>query len=91
MSPSPGKPSDWSLADEWFAGFITELESSKSRRRKLWREGRVPIPARDSTARDYQDRTEHLRRLLAVERARIDQGLTRPGGPFAYPRSERAA
>lgn len=69
MSPSPGRPLDWGLSDEWFTEFITELEASKVRRRKLRRE-RVVIPARDQLARDYQDKTEQLRRVIAVERQR---------------------
>src|SRR5690606_35363809 len=85
MSPSPGKPVDWSVADDWFAEFITGLEASKARRGRLRREGRVPIPARDSLARDYADRTEHLRRMLAVERAKrrhINQYSSVSGGSF---------
>lgn len=85
MSPSPGKPADWSVADEWFAEFITGLEASKARRGRLWLEGRAQVPARDLLARDYADRTEHLRRMLAVERGKrrhINQDSSVSGGSF---------
>lgn len=69
MSPSPGRPHDWGLSDEWFSDFITELESATVRRKRLWRE-RVVIPARDQLARDFEHKTEQLRRLIAVDRER---------------------
>lgn len=58
-----------SLADEWFTEFITKLEASTARRRRLWRE-RVVVPARDELARMYEQETEMKRRVIAVERAR---------------------
>jgi hypothetical protein len=69
VSPSPGRPLDWGLSDEWFTEFITDLEASTVRRKRLWRE-RVVIPARDQLARDFEQKTEQLRRVIAVERQR---------------------
>lgn len=69
MSPSPGRPTDWGLSDEWFTDFITALEKSKVRRRRL-RHERVVIPVRDQLARDFEHKTEQLRRVIAVERKR---------------------
>lgn len=82
MSPSPGRPTDWRLSDEWFASFITDLEGSVLRRRRLRREGLIPVPARVELARAFQDKTEQLRRLLAEERRRKIQGSLISGGPF---------
>lgn len=59
----------WTTADEWFAEFIERLETSPSRRRRLWRE-RVEIPVRDALARSFEEKTEQLRRMIAVERER---------------------
>jgi len=74
VSPSPGQPEDWRLSDEWFSAYLTDLERSGVRLRRLRREGRVPIPVKDELARAYQDKTEHLRRLLAMERGRLVAG-----------------
>lgn len=57
---------DWSAADEWFAEFISELEQSPKRRRRLWRE-RVEVPAKETLARAFEEKTEQLRRYLAQE------------------------
>ena len=70
MSPSPGRPADWRLSDEWFSAYLADLEGSGVRLRRLRREGRVPIPAKDELSRVFQDKTEQLCRLLAVERRR---------------------
>ncbi|MDR6868950.1 hypothetical protein J2Y69_003576 [Microbacterium resistens] len=59
---------DWTAADEWFAEYLKGLESSTVRRRRLWREGRTPIPAAETLARAFEEKTEQLRRMLAVER-----------------------
>lgn len=87
MSPSPGKPDDWSLSDEWFSAHLSDLERSGLRLRRLRAEGRVPIPLREELARAYQDKTDQLCRLLAVERRRPDAGAhfqdsSIPGGSF---------
>ena len=89
----PPKPVDkwnfyqWRTSDEGFAEFLEVLQTTTSRRRQLWREGRVPIPARTELARGYQDKTDQLCRLLAVERRRPDAGAhfqdsSIPGGSF---------
>ncbi|WP_047219946.1 hypothetical protein [Delftia lacustris] len=56
----------WLVADEWFEDFLENVTKSAVRRRNLWRE-RVVIPARDQLARDYAEKTEQLRRMLAAE------------------------
>jgi len=66
-------PSEQSTASEWFAEFIAKLEADPRRRRRLWRE-RVVLPARDELARAFQEKTEHLRRMLAVERMKWEDG-----------------
>ena len=65
MSPSDG----WGTADEWFAEFIERLEASPRRVRFLLKE-RIEVPARVEVERAYQDQTEQLRRMIAVERER---------------------
>ena len=60
-----------STADEWFTEFIRELENSKPRRRRLWREGRGIIPAKTELARLYEQETEMKRRVISYERTRF--------------------
>jgi hypothetical protein len=63
-------PSDgWTSADYWFADFIEHLEASRPRLLKLQRE-RVEIPDAVEAARDYEQETEQLRRVIAVESER---------------------
>lgn len=69
MSPSPGRPVHVAASDEWFADFIRELEGSKVRRRRLWRE-RVVLPVKAELARKYEMETEMYRRMIRVESAR---------------------
>lgn len=59
----------WTTADEWFADFISNLEESPKRRGQLWRE-RVVVPAKHELARAFEEKTEQLRRMIAVERER---------------------
>lgn len=61
--------SEQSTAEEWFAEFIARLEDSPRRRRRLLRE-RVVVPARVEVERAFQEKTEQLRRMVAVERER---------------------
>lgn len=73
MSLSDG----WTSADYWLADFIEHLEESRPRLLKLQRE-RVEIPEAVEAARDYEQETEQLRRVIAVERERwfAEQGKT---------------
>lgn len=61
-----------STADEWFTEFITNLENSKPRRRRLWRERRGIVPVKDELARMYEQETEMKRRVIAHERTRFN-------------------
>ncbi len=67
----------WSSADYWFADFIERLENSRPRLLNLQRE-RVEIPDAVEAERDYEQETEQLRRVIAVERERwfAEQGKT---------------
>lgn len=73
MSLSDG----WTSADYWFADFIEHLEESRPRLLKLQRE-RVEIPEAVEAARDFEQETEQLRRVIVVERERwfAEQGKT---------------
>lgn len=73
MSLSDG----WTSADYWFADFIEHLEESRPRLLKMQRE-RVEIPEAVEAARDYEQETEQLRRVIVVERERwfAEQGKT---------------
>ncbi|MHC9046731.1 hypothetical protein ACYX8G_19265 [Microbacterium saperdae] len=62
--------SDPALADEHLTAFVLGLVDSPKRRRRLWLEGQKPIPIADALARDYDNRTEELRRYLASENKR---------------------
>lgn len=66
----PMNRSDPALADEHLDAFVLGLADSPKRRRRLWLEGQKPIPIEDALARDYEDRTEQLRRYLAAEKTR---------------------
>lgn len=68
MPPTPGRPTDWGLSDEWFTDFITDLQNSPTRRRRLRRERIVALPVKDTLAVTFQEKTEQLRRYLAGER-----------------------
>lgn len=59
----------WTSADYWFADFLERLENSRPRLLKLQRE-RVEIPEDVEAARDYEQETEQMRRVIAVERER---------------------
>ncbi len=59
----------WTSADYWFADFIERLENSRPRLLKLQRE-QVEIPEEVEAARDYEQETEQMRRMIAVERER---------------------
>lgn len=59
----------WTSADYWFADFIERLENSRSRLLNLQRE-RVEIPEPVEAERDYEQETEQLRRVIAVESER---------------------
>lgn len=65
MSLSDG----WTSADYWFADFIERLENSRPRLLNLQRE-RVEIPEPVEAERDYEQETEQLRRVIAVESER---------------------
>lgn len=67
----------WTSADYWFADFLERLENSRPRLLNLPRE-QVKIPDDVEAARDFQDETEQLRRVIAVERERwfAEQGKT---------------
>lgn len=69
---------DWRLCDEWFAEFIEQLEESPKRRRRLWRERVIALPVAETLARAFEEKTEQMRRYLAVERERwfAEQGKT---------------
>lgn len=68
---------DWTSADYWFADFIDRLEQSRPRLLRLQRE-QVEIPEAVEAARDYENETEQMRRVIAVERERwfAEQGKT---------------
>ena len=68
MTPTPGRPTDWGLSDEWFTDFIQELENSPTRRRRLHRERNIALPVQHTLAIAFQEKTEQLRRYLAGER-----------------------
>lgn len=68
---SPGRPTDWGLADEWFADFIDELQGSKVRRRKALAERHKALPVGVTLARKFEQETEQFRRYLAAERKRM--------------------
>lgn len=68
MTATPGRPSDWGLSDEWFNDFITELENSPIRRRRLRRERIIALPVKETLAVAFQEKTEQLRRYLKGER-----------------------
>lgn len=70
MTKSFRPSDDWSLSDEWFSEFIQELEASPVRRRRLKRERILALPVKDTLARVFEEKTEQLRRYLAVERER---------------------
>ena len=59
----------WTTADEWFAEFLAGLERSAARMRRLLKE-RVAIPEKVEAERDYDQATEQMRRMIAVERER---------------------
>lgn len=62
---------DWKLSDEWFAEFIEQLEASPRRRRNLRRERIIALPVPETLQRQFEEKTEQLRRYLAVERERV--------------------
>ena len=68
MTTAPGRPLDWGLSDEWFTDFISELEASPVRRRRLKRELMVALPVKHALAVAFQEKTEQLSRYLAGER-----------------------
>ena len=68
MPPTPGRPIDWGLSDEWFTEFITDLQNSPTRRRRLHRERILALPVKHTLAATFQEKTEQLRRYLAGER-----------------------
>lgn len=67
----------WTSADYWFADFIERLENSRARLLNLPRE-EVTIPDDVEAERDFEQHTEQLRRMIAVERERwfAEQGKT---------------
>lgn len=64
----------WKTSDEWFSDFIEKLESTPKRRGQLWREC-VVVPPAVEVARAFQEKTEQLRRMIAVERKRSNAGM----------------
>lgn len=67
----------WTSADYWFADFIERLEDSRARLLNLPRE-QITVPEDVEAARDYEQETEQMRRVIAVERGRwfAEQGKT---------------
>ncbi|KTR73793.1 hypothetical protein NS234_19685 [Microbacterium oxydans] len=61
---------EWRLCDEVFAEFIEQLEETPKRRRRLWRERAIALPVTETLARAFEEKTEQMRRYLAVDRER---------------------
>jgi len=55
-------------ADEVFEDFIVCCETNPAKRRRILRERRKPLPARETIKRLYDQKTEALRRYLAYQR-----------------------
>ncbi len=67
----------WMVADEQFELFVSSLQAHAGRRTRLARE-RVKLPAVVVADREFEEKTEQLRRVIAVERERwfAEQGKT---------------
>lgn len=57
----------WLTADYWFQEFLVELDQDGTRSSRLWRERIITLPVRDQLARDYEQKTRQLLKMLAVE------------------------
>lgn len=79
---------DWKLSDEWFADFIAGLESSPRRRKNLRRERIIALPIAEVVQRQFEEKTEQLRRYLEGERLRWLR-LTHRDGPTFITREAR--
>jgi hypothetical protein len=72
MSPSDvvdHRDDRWMVADEQFELHISSLQAHAGRRTRLMRE-RWEAPPEVEAARVFEEKTEQLRRLIAVERER---------------------
>lgn len=64
-----GRADRWMVADEQFELFVSSLQAHAGRRTRVARE-RCEIPAKVEAAREFEEKTEQLRRVIAVERER---------------------
>jgi hypothetical protein len=60
---SPGRPKRHSFAEEAADRFVEELQASRRRKGRLWRE-RPRLSIAETIARKQQQETEHLLRMI---------------------------